>query len=244
MPGAAGAGEDPGQSMLALGIKVTSIEVPVGTASGSEEIWSYLDEERTKAFHSATLGRNGMRVGLADRASWPDLARILSKMTGRRLSEQGFTAVPGQPFQIELRSNLPSQTIFISYADRTLSGADYPPGDNLLTLSISMDENDASRMIVTAVPQIRTTQRTTDIVNFTMVEHAITYSFHPATFQFAMKDKDVVVIGPGAESGRPTSIGYHFLLQERQGVLYETVLVLSMNIPKWLDRNTVPEERH
>jgi len=83
MPGAGAASNDAPEFMFVLQVKVTSIEVPVGTASGSEEIWSYLDEERTKAFHIATLGRNGMRVGLADLASWPDLARILAKMTGR-----------------------------------------------------------------------------------------------------------------------------------------------------------------
>jgi len=188
--------------LFALLVKVTSIEVPVGTASGSEEIWSYLDEERTKAFHSATLGRNGMRVGLADAASWPDLARILKKMTGRKLSEESYTAIPGQPFPIELRTNLPAQTIFTSYSDRTLSGSDYPPGDNLLTLNITLDENDSSRMIVTALPQIRSTQRSTDIVRqdsgFVFAEHPVTYSFSPAMFQFAMKDKDIIYIANSA----------------------------------------------
>ena len=246
MPGAGGGNDDSTQFACVLQVKVSSIEVPVGTASGSEEIWSYLDEERTKAFHSATLGRNGMRVGLADVSVWPDLARILTKMTGKKLAEQSFSALPSQPFPIELRSNLPSQTIFTSYADRTLSGADYPPGDNLLTLSITLDENDSSRMIVTALPQIRSTQRNTDIVHegsgLVFVDQPATYSFHPATFQFTMKDKDIVVIGPGAESRRPTSIGYHFLLQEKRSMLCETVLVLSINIIKVPLRNTAAGE--
>jgi hypothetical protein len=247
MPGAGPGGNDSQQYLFALLVKVTSIEVPVGTASGSEEIWSYLDEERTKAFHSATLGRNGMRVGLADAASWPDLARILMKMTGRKLSEESYTAIPGQPFPIELRSNLPAQTIFTSYSDRTLSGSDYPPGDNLLTLNITLDENDSSRMIITALPQIRSTQRSTDIVRqdsgFTFAEHPVTYSFIPAMFQFAMKDKDIVVIGPGAESRRPTSIGYHFLLQDKQNVPCETVLVLAINLVKVPLHGPLPEAR-
>jgi hypothetical protein len=247
MPGAGAAGGDSQQFLLVLQVKVTSIEVPVGTASGSEEIWSYLDEERTKAFHSATLGRNGMRVGLADSASWQDLARILTKMTGHKLSEEAYTAVPGQPFPIELRSNLPAQTIFTSYSDRTLSGSDYPPGDNLLTLNITLDENDSSRMIVTALPQIRSTQRSTDIVRqesgFVFSEHPIMYNFSPAMFQFAMKDKDIVVIGPGAESRRPTSIGYHFLLQEKQNMPCETVLVLCINLFKVPLRDPIPNDR-
>ncbi len=84
-------------------VKITSIEVPVGTASGSEEIWSYLDEERTRAVHTATLGRNGIRVGVAPLASWPDLVKILTNMTGQKLSEQAMFAIPGQPFSVELK---------------------------------------------------------------------------------------------------------------------------------------------
>ena len=59
------AADEPRQFLFIVRIKITSIQVPVGTASGSEEIWSYLDEERTRAIHTATLGRNGMRVGVA-----------------------------------------------------------------------------------------------------------------------------------------------------------------------------------
>ena len=221
---------------LVLKIRLTSIEVPVGTASGSEEIWSYLDEERTRAVHSASLGRNGLRVGLTNESSWPDLARILRKMTGQKISEQFFMALPSRPFQIELKTGLGVQTIFSSYADRTLSGADYPGGDDLLALNCSLDGNDNSKLIVTALPQIRSTQRVTDIVPesgiLSFVDHAVTYNLDAATFQLSMSNKDILVIGPGAESRRPTSIGYHFLLHQRQNMPFETVLVLAIEVIK------------
>jgi hypothetical protein len=157
-------------------------------------------------------------------------------MTGQKLGEQIFLAIPGQPFPVELKGALPAQTIFTSYSDRTLTGADYPPGDNLLTLNITLDENDRTRMIVTAVPQIRGTQRETGIVSeddkLMFVERPKIYSFNPATFQFALSNKDIVVIGPGAESGRPTSIGNHWLLRDKHGIQMETVLVLSMDVVK------------
>ena len=44
-------------------MRMATVEVPVGTASGSEEIWSYLDEEPVSAFSQGALGRNGFRVG-------------------------------------------------------------------------------------------------------------------------------------------------------------------------------------
>ena len=237
MPGGGAAENASERQVVILQIKLTSIEVPVGTASESEEIWNYLDEERAQAGHAATLGRNGMRVGLAKGSTWKDLARILQKMTGQTLAEQNFAALPGQPFQVELKTFLDPQTIFTSYADRTLSGADYPSGDNLLVLSVTLDETNTSRMIVTAMPQIRSTHRVQDIVTdntgrLTFVDHPVLYSFRPATFQTSMSDDEILVIGPGAESRRPTSIGYHFLLHEKQQLQFETVLVVSIRAVK------------
>lgn len=238
-------GQVPSQFIYLVRIKITSIQVPVGTASGSEEIWSYLDEERTRAVHSATLGRNGLRVGIAGAATEPDLKRILVKMTGREIGELTVHALPGEPFPIEVRSNLPGQTIFTSYSDRTLSGADYPPGDNLLTLNVTLDENDPTRMIVTALPQIRTSQRETSIVKtegkFGFIDQPRWFSFDPATFQFSLKDKEIVIIGPGAESRRPTSIGNHWLLSEKQGVVKETMLKMVMEVIKATPREAVPK---
>ena len=55
----------------------------------------------------------------------------LNRMTGREVKETATMALPSQPFQIMLKQVQPIQTIFTFYRDRTLSGLDYPPGDNL-----------------------------------------------------------------------------------------------------------------
>ena len=41
-----------------------------------------------------------------------------------------------------------------------------------------------------------------------------------------MPAKGFLVIGPGANARNPTSVGYHFLVKKRQGMEFETLLVL------------------
>jgi len=227
---------NPQNYALVIKLRLVSIEVPLGMASSSEEIWSYLDEERTRAVRSAALGRNGLRLGVAHKDSWPDLAKILQHLTGQKLMENYIVALPGRPVQINLKVDQGKQTIFTSYEDRTLSGSDYPPGDNLLALNCSLDENNITSFVLTGMPQIRSLHRKTEIVKdvtgLMMTDRPVIFSFDAATFQLPMTNNEILVIGPGAESRRPTSIGYHFFVHEKQDILFETILVLIPEVVK------------
>jgi len=219
--------------MLIVRMRMASIEVPMGTASGTEELWSYLDEESIRGVGGA-MGRNGWRAGVAKASTWPDIAKILKRMTGRRLKESNLTIVPGSPLHITLKERQAAQTIFVSHNDGTLSGADYPPGDNLLTITCTLDEDDASRVLITAMPQIRSTyRRPTFVKNFgrvTMVARPEFCGFRPLAFQVGVPAKDILIIGPNAVSRRRSSAGHHFLVRKKKGLDFETVLILSPEV--------------
>jgi len=215
---------------LFLKVKIISIDVPVGTVSGSEELWSYLDEESVQGFRDGNLGRNGLRVGLARQNTWPDLAKVLTRMTGGKLQITTGVFLPGDPYPLDIKQDEPIQTIFLTNSDRTISGADYPPGDNSVMLSCTLNEDDPSKVMVTGVPEIRTTQRQMRLVNdhgnFSWRAMPTVYSFAPLTFRASIPSKDIVVIGPGSQARRPYSVGNHFLVHSREGVEFEKVLVL------------------
>lgn len=140
-------------------------------------------------------------------------------------------APPGNPVQIELKRLQPVQTIFTFRNDRTLCGRDYPPGDNLLTICSTLDEDDPSTVLITGVPQVRSTGRRPQIVNdgaggLRMVEQPVLFSLSPLTFQVSIPAGSLLVIGPGSASRRPTSAGHHFLVHRKKGVEFETVLVV------------------
>jgi len=224
---------DKGKYVLLIRLQMASIEVPVGAASASEEIWSYLDEEAVRTFSSASLGLNGLRIGWGRENTWPDMARVLGRLTGRKLRESTTLALPGNPVPIILKKQ-GQQTIFTFYDDRTMSGSDYPAGENILAVSFTLDQDDPSKIVVTGVPQITSEHRETKIamdeLGLRMVERPNIYTFQPLTFQVQIPSGDYILIGPGGQSRRPSSVGNSFLLKTKEGMLFETVLVLKPQV--------------
>ena len=215
---------------LVVTMRLTTIEVPIGTASGSEEIWSYLDEEPIKAVRAVNLGRNGLRVGLGQKDGLGDLQRIFRRMTGQSPKQDMVATLPGDPLPFVLKERQDEQTIFTYRNDRTLSGKDYPAGDCVLAMVCTLDEDDATKVLITAVPQVRTTRRETHFVMVDgepqVIAEAETLPFSEMTFQIMVPAKGFLVIGPGANSRNPVSVGHHFLVRKKEGVEFERVLVV------------------
>ena len=110
------------QVVVLVSVRLVTIEVPVGIVSRSEDLWSYLDEEPMGAETLAVLGRNGFRMGIGRADTWPDVAKLLTKMTGQALKRSDLFTRPGDPLRITLKEDQPIQTIWISRRDLTLRG--------------------------------------------------------------------------------------------------------------------------
>jgi len=220
----------PGAYRLIVAARAAVVEVPLGASSCSEEIWSYVDEEPVEAVRSAGLGRNGLRVGLARAETWPDLEDVLRRLTGRDAAYAVLTAAAGEPVSLLVKRRQSPATIFAFYPDGSASGADYPAGDYLITITCLVKQDDPSRLVLTALPQIRASAIETDVgqtplgVGFRSSREM--YSFDQVAMQLTMPAGDILVIGPGAESLRPNSIAHHFLTDEKKGVPFETVILL------------------
>jgi hypothetical protein len=214
-------------------LRILGIEVPVGMASGSEDIWSYVEEEPVSAGSSA-LGRNGFRVGVARRDHWPSLERILKQLAGRQARDSVLTALPNLPIPILLKERQPAQTLFVYRADRTLHGEDYPPADNLLTILLTLNEEEPNQILVLGQPQLRSTQETVHVLEesrgYGFVVRPKVYAMPDLTFRASVPKHDILVVGPGAAARRPTSAARHFLIKEKDGMEFETVLLLVPSI--------------
>ena len=231
MPGTLAAADDATVSyMPMIKVRLVTIQVPVGTASDSEELWSCLNEEAVDLSRSGGLGVNGFRIGLAPREGWGELSGLLKRMTGRRQVEHLLRSLPGNPLHITIKQHQPIQTVFLFHEDRTLSGSDYPPGDNLLTIVCTFDEDDPNRVIVAGCPQIRSTRHTSHIVRrrgkIARTSRRVIFPFLPLAFRLTIQSGDLIVIGPGPGALRPSSVGHHFLVDGNGGIESETVLVL------------------
>lgn len=221
------------EAVYVVRIEMGTIEIPIGQASGSRELWSYLDEEPL-SLRAGVLGRNGMRVGVGRSDIWPDVTRVLEKMTGRKYSSTLIQAQPGKSTPIVLKPLQPIQTIFMYQQDGSLYGADYPPGDNLLTILCTLDPQRLERVLLTATPQIRTTKRVTRLVEefgiTRAVHRPVFFPFREMTFQVPLDSGDFLVIAPGIMSRRPTSLAHHFLTRQKEGMEMESVLILKPQV--------------
>ena len=54
---------------LMVRLNIASIEIPAGTASESEPLWSYLNEESVNLVRTPVLGFNGLRIGIGIESS-------------------------------------------------------------------------------------------------------------------------------------------------------------------------------
>jgi hypothetical protein len=216
-------------------IRFGVVEVPTGIASGSEELWSYLDEEPVSK-KSKLLGLNGLRVGVGRAEVWGDLKRVLTEMTGQEYISKSLSIPRGKNPAVTLKSKQPMQTIFTYHPDGSLSGRDYPPGDDLLRISPTIDTEKLDRVLFTIIPQILTTKTKLKVEydgdTPRIAEKPVLISLDHLQFQLWVKQGDFLVIGPGIQARRNSSIGKFFLTQRRNGVLFETVLILQPSIQK------------
>jgi len=223
------AGAEAAQEVLLVEVLILGIEVPAGAASGSEDIWSYVEEERVLAAAPA-LGRNGFRVGLARREHVTSLERIFRQLAGRRAKESTLTVLPNNPIPIVLKPSQPAQTFFVYRADRTLHGEDYPPADNLLTILCALNEEEPNQLVVFGQPQLRATNETVPVFEenrgYLWMTRPKVYDLPDLTFRLSVPSGDILVVGPGAAARRPASAARHFLLKEKDGMEFETVLLL------------------
>jgi len=216
--------------MVVARVRVGVVEVPAGLASGSEEIWSYLEEEVIEAARSAGLDRNGLRAGVGKEGIWPDLERNIKQMTGREVSYATLTSFIGEPMAILLSTSDQERTIFIFHPDRTLSGSSYPPGDNLLAISCSINQDQPDVVHISVVPQIKAAQQKPEmVINPTgpaLLSSRELISFDALNFRASVPVRGFMVVGPGSLARDPMSLGHHFLSVRRKGVTYERLIIL------------------
>ncbi len=210
-------------------VQLATVEVPLGVASDSEELWSHLDEEPV-SLRSRVLGMNGFRVGLGRQEDWSEIETTLKKMTGQSFATTTAVVQPGVPAPVELQRGKPTQLLFTTREDQTLSGEHIPPGDYLLTMTCTLNEDDPSKVLLSVVPQVRSTKRQTRLVyehgSPAIVQQPVLQTLTSLAFQLTVKNNDFVVIGPGIQARRPTSPGQAFLMKERKAVPFETVILL------------------
>ncbi len=225
--------------------RIVSFELPLGSASASEELWSYIDEEPAGARRGPCLARNGIRVGLGREGDWPEIARLLRGMTAQRQSRASMVARPGHPASVTLKKGQPAQTIFLFRDDGTLFGNDYPPGDNLLVLTARVNLDRPDDVHLSGAPVVRSRYRQQRYERgpegFLLTAKPIHYRLEELAFHFTVPRGRFVLVGPGPQADRATSAGHRFFVHQRRGERFEALLLIVPEAFAAAVRPTEPE---
>lgn len=220
--------------VLLIRMNVLTIRLPIGAVSNSEAIWNYLDEEPVGARISSILAMNGIRVGVGRKGDWDQIVRILRRHTAQPLTRSVALGPPGRSMPIIFKPHQQVQTIFTYRQDITLFGRDYPPGDNVLMTAASVNYDNLDMINVSAALVIRSAHRRRQYVKqagkYGFVSKPIYYQLDGLEFQVSVPRGGFVLIGPGRDIHRPSSVGHHFLVCTDRGVDFETVVVLAPEV--------------
>jgi len=220
----------PDRCLLAIRLSLFHVKVPIGMVSHSENLWRHLDEEIVAPETLSTLHRNGFRIGRAKVEDWPAVAKMLREMAGQTLIQTDHPTWPGQSVTVVLKENQDVQRIFTFTDKGRLGGLDYPPGDNILMLTCQLNMDEPSEVIVQAVPLVRSIRRInrwekTDN-GYKLSRQPVIMPVEPLEFTAKLPQGHYLVIGPGMAAMRTTSPGGRFLVSKKDGLRYETLLVV------------------
>jgi hypothetical protein len=220
---------------LGVCLRLAVIDLPLGAASEGEEVWARLREDTIDPERSRIMKANGLRAGVAKARNLVDLIGALEGLTGREILYGTIPAVSDNPRTVTLRMDEPPRTFFMITREGSIRGADYPGGEYMLAVACRLYKDDPSRVLLTAMPQIRSATPDTRIVRtggrLTFQPYRQVLGLDEAAVTLTMAVGDILVIGPSREARRPSSIGHAFLVGDREGIPFENVLLV---IPEML----------
>ncbi len=210
--------------------KMVVLQLPLGSVSQSGDIWTYLSEEAVVTAGGNNLAANGIRVGLGKSSDWPEMAAILTALSGRELSLGRVILRSDATTPVNLKQDQPIQTIFLCNADGTLTGADYAPGDNIMMMTALVSMEDRKSVLLTGNLAIQVGQRPLRFqsapAGYTLAAEQRFFTLPGMQFKLTVPPGGIIVIVPSSQSSRTSSVGNHFLIRQREGISFETVLVL------------------
>lgn len=211
-------------------VRVAVVDLPGGAASEAEDIWARvqaapLAEDRINLLHA-----NGLRIGVSEARHLLNLAGVLEALAGKELLYAVMPGVTDPPSTLTLRADLPPRTVFAVGRDGLARGTDYPGGDYALGIGCRLDVSDPSRVQLTIVPQIHSGEKMRELVrsagHLTFRNRQEVTSFSEASVRVTLPVGDALVVGPSRQAGRTSSIGHCFLAGDRDGIPFETMILL------------------
>ena len=212
-------------------LTVLHVQIPRSAHDQVAPLWNHLREDVLDAATQRRLHENGLRVGVGHAHWWDAVKAALDAVDGlRTVVTDPVRIPPGYPLALELDTKPHEQTLFYMADDGVLTGETWPSSRNVLRLSYDLNLEDPSRIQLDLVPEVR--QRldgwrwVRNEAGFTQLPKYSGRAFSAAALSVAVTEGDFIMVAPGDRADVAGMVGQAFLVQEFDGIPYDSYVFL------------------
>ncbi len=232
-----GGGED--AVRLQMTFDVLRVDLPVRGIRHSLKVWNHVDETQADPRLTASLARNGLRMGTATADAWPALC-VLFEANGAKSLHARHVVQSGAPLSVRLGEVESGETIFGFERDGRLWGRTFQRGTKFLHVDYALDLAAPTRTILKVTPEVRSFSAGKHWQNIDgrirEVPHYEGRIFSELSAEFSVGPDEFLVIGQSETARLASLVGSRFLTSKHNNVTYETVIRLTPR-PLRVDRS-------
>lgn len=224
----------PRPQLLETQFDIMHIMVPLGTISGSRELWNQVNEQVLPAVRVQQLRNNGVRAGLVSEASWAGFKETLDELSDRRINWKRLVFRNGYPLELSIDERPRLNTVFYYLPDGRMPGNSYADSKRYLHVAHTPNPENFNEVLLAITPEIRQGrarkkwEMTEDgIRRVSLYEGKV---FVELSILVTVPAGSVLVIGMSPEVGKPNIFGEAFLTDEQDGQRWETMYLIAPRI--------------
>ena len=210
-------------------LDVFLLDLPAGTVSTDEAFWRSADESAVGGPAACdALARNGVRAGVVPRDRSAFFSQYFNDhpKRGRRTS---YSTGQYGTVDLDLNQHFAAEDLFVFDPAGRLSGRTYEDGTNSVAMTFEPEPRAADAVRVTLCPTVRSDRRQaryTALNEPTDAAVTTTDRVYDLSLSVALRNTQFLIVAPGPEAGRRTSVGNRFLLLGDAAARLERVIVV------------------
>jgi hypothetical protein len=210
------------------------VSVPMGAVSGSRKIWTLINEQIIPVRRVKNFRKNGLRIGLVERASWPALKVTLEEIPDVRVTRQQVLLKSAFPLEMALDTQPRLNTVFYYTPEGSMPGSTYPDSKRYLHCAHWLNPDNLDEVVLGVTLEIRQDRPTRKpTLTAQGLQRVPVYQgkiFSEFSAMVRCPAGAVLVLGPGPAASKSSLPGGAFFTSTGQDQKRETVYFLAPRV--------------
>jgi hypothetical protein len=209
-------------------LDIYQFDLPLGQISKNEVFWKQVDETRLGADLSHRLYDNGLRCGIVPKSQWSFFRDLVDDKTHPPV-HQTIDGFRSDAVQLQFSRQVDAEDIFFFNTAGEAEGHTYKKCVNVVALSFEPVPRQPGVVHIALCPTIK---QQADRVVYTPLDHEFESSYskvdrlYEAALHADVPDDSFLIVSPGAQASRTTSIGGSFFIKNDTTEQFEEVLLI------------------